>query len=130
MAQPESDKKESVNYNQGAFKQQEKLMTDSLKEENECDKNTHLLITGFIHEFEGESKHIMIPKEIFIIILVFYPKPYEVLKFDEEYKSKKVMISDNGESATKAAGGNFWILSGGDAVKRGIAVWRLKVQYN
>ena len=127
MAQPESDKKESVNHESKLFKQQEKLMTDSLNEDNECDKETHLLITGYIHEFEGENEHVMIPKEILIIILVFYPKPFEILKFDQEYKSKRVIISDNGECATKAIAGNFWILAGGDAVKRGIAVWRLKV---
>ena len=107
--------------------EQEKLsMIDSL---SDGDKHRHLLIAGYIHEFEKDNKYIIIPKEILIIILLFCPKHYEVLKFDPEFKSKKVIISDDGKCATKDSFGNFWILAGGDAVKQGIAVWRIKVCY-
>ena len=99
-------------------------MIDSL---SEGDKQRHLLIAGYIHEFEKYNKHIFIPKEILIIILLFCPKPYEILSFDPEFKSKQVIISDDGKCATKSSNGNFWVLAGGDAVKQGIAVWRIKV---
>ena len=88
----------------------------------------HLLISGYIHEFESQNEHILIPREILVVILIFYPT-YKMLKFDQHmYKSKIVTISDDQKCATKSEEGQCWILSGGDAIKKGIAVWRIKVE--
>ena len=101
----------------------------SMSQATDEEDDHYLLVAGYIHEVENENSHILIPHEILIIISLFCPKQYEVLQFDEKYKSKQVIISDDGKCAKKDKQGNFWVLSGGDAVRTGIAVWRIKVWY-
>ena len=74
------------------------MMTSQETDEND---DHHLLVAGYIHEVENENSHIMIPHEILIIITLFCPKQYEILQFDEQYKSKQVIIADDGKSAKK-----------------------------
>ena len=69
-----------------------------------------------------------IVQDIIAIIFEYHRLLYEILKFDENYKSSKVHLSENDMSATTAGIGYYpYILAGDDALKQGIAVWRIKV---
>lgn len=112
---------------QNKLKQQEKLLSQSLKEGNDIDREKYLLVKGYIHEFEAENKHIMIPNEILIVILLFYLEQYKIVSFEKNYKSSKIILSDNGTCAGKDAFGNYYLLGDHEPVTQGISVWRVNV---
>ena len=55
----------------------------------------------------------------------------QVLQFDPEYKSSKIVLTDNNKIATSPGGEYgyecYWILCGGIGVSFGVRVWRIKV---
>ena len=57
---------------------------------------------------------------------------YRVIPFDPNYKSDKVVLSNNNRMAECPNPGmyNYWhVLCGGYAVSSGITVWRFNVEY-
>ena len=86
------------------------------------EQNNRKIIDGYIREHQ-----IQIPTEIIILIFQFYHLKYELLKFDPQYKSEPVKISDDGRCASKIGSNWGWVLAGGEAIVSGIAAWRLKV---
>ena len=81
------------------------------------------LVNGYIRT---QCLDIM-PTEIIAIIFMFYHFRCEFLKFDAEFKTKQVILSDKDRVASKNGYGSSCVVAGGDAVKTGIAVWRMKV---
>ena len=100
-----------------------------LKKKDNIDKDKYSLVAGYIREFEIENKFIIIPNEILIVILLFYLEQYEILSFAHNYKSSKIILTDNGKCAGKMSEfGNYHVLGDHEAVKQGICVWRVKVE--
>ena len=86
-----------------------------------------LLIEGYIYEQIFDCQRSDYPFDITNSVLLYYHAPYELLPFEPNFKSKKILLAkDNMLALNPAQGGDhFGILAGGASHKE--AVWRLNV---
>lgn len=90
------------------------------------DKKGMTLCSGY---WRLESNDMNIIQAIIVIIFKFHGVLCEILRFDANYISPKSVLSDDGKTVecTGTGKNNGWVLAGGDTVKQGITVWRIKV---
>lgn len=94
------------------------------------DKRCLSLINGYCRL---NSADLDIIQDIILIIFQFHGTLFQILHFDPAFKSSKVNIINNDKTAVCPKPGpshNYYVLAGGDSVKQGIFVWRLKVNSN
>ena len=85
-----------------------------------------LLIEGYIHQYIFKFERIDFPFDITNSILLYYYKPYEILRFNPNYASKRLVLQNHNKLAQNSsdADKHYYVLGNSRTTE---SVWRFNV---